>query len=89
MELRVGFSATSIETLTDIIIGQDFQFWLLAEWWPCSSLMKAPPPITWSIGSVGANDPRRTGATSLSHIRSFYHLPKAGQVTDGGRSCQF
>ncbi|KAL9045767.1 MAG: hypothetical protein Q9214_001250 [Letrouitia sp. 1 TL-2023] len=46
--------------------GQDFQFWLLAEWWPCSSLKKAPPPITWSIGSVGANDPRRTGASSPS-----------------------
>lgn len=51
--------------------------------------MKAPPPITWSIGSVGANDPRRTGASFLSHIYGFYHLLKAGHVTDSGRSCQF
>ncbi|KAL8808894.1 MAG: hypothetical protein Q9200_003921, partial [Gallowayella weberi] len=50
--------------------GQDWQFWLLAEWWPCSSLMNAPPPITWSIGDpVGANDPRTAAAPAKTIAR--------------------
>ncbi|KAL9607539.1 MAG: hypothetical protein Q9167_007552 [Letrouitia subvulpina] len=41
--------------------------------------MRAPPPITWSIGSVGANDPRRTAANSKT-------IAKYGFDSVSGRS---
>lgn len=42
--------------------GRDWQQWLTASWYPCSTLMGVPPPITWSIGNaVNPSEPRRTG----------------------------
>lgn len=42
--------------------GRDWQQWLTASWYPCSTLMGVPLPITWSIGNaVNPSEPRRTG----------------------------
>lgn len=38
--------------------GNDWGYWLLATWYPCSTLLGAPPPITWQV----ARSPRRTRA---------------------------
>lgn len=40
--------------------GRDYQDWLEAVWEPCSSLLQRPPPITWEIGAIPANDARAT-----------------------------
>lgn len=42
--------------------GRDFQDWLFASYFPCSALLKRPPPITWAfdMGNVPSDDARRT-----------------------------
>ncbi|KAL8887506.1 MAG: hypothetical protein Q9215_004928 [Flavoplaca cf. flavocitrina] len=49
--------------------GIDWQQWLLAEWYPCSTVLKAPPPITWSIGDPPAGDSRTAAAPSKTIAR--------------------
>ena len=44
--------------------GLDWQFWLQATWYPCSTLLGAPPAITWQVptGTLPASDGRKTAA---------------------------
>lgn len=42
--------------------GNDWGYWLQATWFPCSTILGQPPPITWEVptGTLPASDPRRT-----------------------------
>ncbi len=40
--------------------GQDWQHFLNAEWYPCSTLLNSPPPVTWHIGLPYSKDARVT-----------------------------
>lgn len=45
--------------------GQDWQQWIAATWRPCSTLLGAPPPITWGVPATWpTSDPRKTGETA-------------------------
>lgn len=42
--------------------GSDWQFWLYATWYPCSTILGYPPEVTWEVptATLPASDPRRT-----------------------------
>ncbi|KAI0600742.1 glycoside hydrolase family 18 protein [Biscogniauxia sp. FL1348] len=44
--------------------GNDWGYWLLATWYPCSTVLGQPPPVTWAIddSKLGASDGRKTAA---------------------------
>lgn len=42
--------------------GNDWGYWLLATWYPCSTILGYAPPVTWEVptATLPASDPRRT-----------------------------
>lgn len=63
--LKVSFTRliNHLRTRTNIVLGNDWGYWLLATWYPCSTLLGAPPPVTWEVptATLAASDGRRTG----------------------------